>query len=189
MNRRTLVLLGFLLQAIAVFAIFLPNMVLQSTGTVITLRTEPVDPRSMFRGDYVVLSYEAGDGLPLDWDYGKPVFAVLKQNGDVYEKVRFTDAKPELAPGEVCLRGVPQYMRAEFPDIAQYFVSEGEGRELENARNHHRLFVEVATGTGCRAVIKAIRLGPAVPPEEIPQPEFPEGVLPPPEPRPVPPGQ
>lgn len=188
MTRRTAVLIGFLFQLVAVFAIFIPNVILQANGTVITLRTVPVDPRSIFRGDYVTLDYEVGQGAPVNWEYGKQVFVVLAQNGDVYERVRFAEMQPGLNPGEVCLRGGAQYQRIDFPDIGQYFVEEGTGHDFENATRAHRLLVDVVVNDKCRAAIKGVRLGPEVPDSELPSDQFPLRPIPA-EPRPVPPGQ
>ena len=169
MNRRVLFLVGLLFELVAVFGLFVPYVLLQESGTPISLRTVPIDPRSMFRGDYVVLGYEAGMNLPISNDYNKPVWVVLEKKGDNYERVRFSDEKPVLAEGQVCLQGRRNYDRADFPDISQYFVPEGTGLEIEQARNYHRLFVDVAVNEDCRAVIKGLRLGQEVPEDELPE--------------------
>ncbi len=176
MNRRVIILIGFLLQMLAVLAVFVPPMMLRATGTRAALLTVPVDPRSLLRGDYVVLDYAAGQGLPMDWNgYGTGyTYVVLEKKGEVYERVRFTAELPMLEPGQICLRGRPDYRRVTFTDIAQYFVPEGEGVELEQARNTHRLFVDIATDPSCRAVILGVRIGPEAPLEPIE-----EGLVPP----------
>lgn len=167
MNKRLLFLIGLGLELVAVFGLFLPYVYLMRSGTLVTLRTVPVDPRSLLRGDYVQLGYEAGQGLPADWQ--EPVaYAVLQKSGDVYERVRFEPRRPTLAEGEVCMRGRNGYMQAIFPDLAQYFVEEGLGRELEQARNTHRLLVDVVLSPSCKGVVRSVRLGPEVPPEEVP---------------------
>ena len=182
MNRRTLFLAGLLFELIAVFGLFLPYVLLLRNGTEVTLRTVPIDPRSIFRGDYVILGYEAGEGLPMSDTYGQPVYVVLEKIGDVYERVRFSDTKPELSAGQICLLGRTEYQRATFPDIAQYFVQEGTGTEWEQARNAHRLLVDAVVNEDCKAAIKGLRLGPEVPQDELPEwmriPAFPEGERP-----------
>ena len=180
MNRRTAFLIGILFQLLAVFGLFIPYVYLLANGTTVTLRTVPIDPRSIFRGDYVVLGYEVGMNVQPEESYG-PATVVLEQKGEVFERVAvITDGStPVLKPGQVCLRGQRQWNAIVFPDIAQYFVGEGLGRQFEEARNAHRLLVDVAISPSCRAVIRGIRFGPEVPPEEVP------GVFPPPE-RPIP---
>ena len=169
MNRRAFFLAGILFELVAVFGLFLPYIFLLQSGTPITLRTVPIDPRSIFRGDYVILGYEAGEGLPMTETYGDVVYAVLEKGGDVYERVRFSDTKPELTEGQICLRGRTEYQRATFPDIAQYFVEEGTGTEWEQAQNAHRLLVDAVVNDDCKAAIKGLRLGPEVPEDELPE--------------------
>ena len=75
--------------------------------------------------------------------------------------------RPEPRPGQVCLVGrvrifrweqtadgsgkQPQYA-VDFPQIAQYFVPQGEGRELERARGEN-LLARVAVSNSCDAVL------------------------------------
>ena len=88
------------------------------TGKTIYLRTVPVDPRDLFRGDYVRLQYEISnierekmqDGLKLlsvsdsHKNKDKKVYAVLEVNDDnVAEVVYVTDKKPEK--GKLFIRG------------------------------------------------------------------------------------
>jgi len=182
MRRRTGFLVGILFQLLAIFGLFVPYVLLVSSGTEITLRTLPIDPRSVFRGDYVVLGYEAGAEIPFAQianeknELPASAFVVLEKKGDTYERVSVSRTQPVLKEGQVCLRGVnpwtmydvPQPVNLIFPDISQYFVEEGLGREFESARNAHRLLVKVSVSPSCMAVVKGVVLGP-----EVPQSEFP----------------
>ncbi len=174
--RRTFFLIGLLVELIAVFLIFLPNFILMTTGTLVTLKTIPVDPRSIFRGDYVVLTYEIGqkyDGpVPSGTDYySMPVYAVLENKEGVFVAKDFVAERPTLLPGQACLVGMAQneyrwngngndliMKTVNFPDIQQFFVTEGLGKELEQARNAHKLYVDVVTDTSCHAVIRGVRI-------------------------------
>ncbi|HLD71227.1 MAG TPA: GDYXXLXY domain-containing protein [Candidatus Peribacteraceae bacterium] len=169
MNRRVLFLVGLLFELVAVFGLFVPYVMLQETGTPVTLRTVPVDPRSIFRGDYVVLGYQVGDDLPVTDDYNKPIWITLEKKDDVYVRVHYGDEKPVLEPGQLCLLGRRNYERADFPDISQYFVPEGTGLEIEQARNYHRLLVDAVVNDDCRAVITGLRLGQEVSDTELPE--------------------
>ena len=43
-------------------------------GTQVSLQTKPVDPRSLFRGNYALLSYNINQqAVPLSWQDGKPI--------------------------------------------------------------------------------------------------------------------
>lgn len=182
MRRRTGFLVGILFELLAIFGLFVPYVLLTSSGTDVTLRTVPVDPRSVFRGDYVVLGYEAGTDIPFAQlaneknELPSSAFVVLEKKGDVYERVAVSRTQPTLKEGQVCLRGVnqwsfsdvPQPVTLVFPDIAQYFVEEDLGREFESARNAHRLLVNISVSPSCTAVVKGVVFGP-----EVPQSEFP----------------
>lgn len=167
MNRLTLFLAGILFQLVAVFGLFLPNAQLVTDGTEIRLQTVPIDPRSLLRGDYVTLGYQIGQNISYAIETGTPVYVVLEQDGDLYDRVSYAETKPVLEEGQQCIRGRVQYGAITFPDIAQYFVEEDTGRDFESARNMHRLFVDVAVSKDCRAIIKGIVLGPDVPEDEL----------------------
>lgn len=160
------------------------------TGREIVLRTAPVDPRDLFRGDYVILSY-AIRSLDLASLAGEDTF---KENGSVYVVLAPKDglfepkavyaampAKGALAPDQVVLRGHIDYIDDFTPQpdmpptagppcakpckslrvtygIESYFVPEGRGRDLEQARQESRLDVVVAVTASGEGGIKALRL-------------------------------
>lgn len=187
MRRRTGFLVGILFELLAIFGLFVPYVLLTSSGTDVTLRTVPVDPRSVFRGDYVTLAYEVGANIPFAQladeknELAPAAFVVLERKGDVYERVSVSRTQPSLKEGQVCLRGVNQWSFYEvgqpvtliFPDLAQYFVEENLGREFESARNAHRLLVNASVSPSCMAVLKGVVLGPEVPQSEFPTPDEP----------------
>jgi uncharacterized membrane-anchored protein len=130
-------------------------------GADIRLKTSPVDPRDLLRGDYVILSYPistisksivTGD-IPPDGTRAR-LSVRLKPDADGLwnaTEARFADLTPEN--GSVILRTLPfvfnTYGAGEMPDalfvqygLERYYVPEGEGRALENARNAEELEVE-----------------------------------------------
>jgi len=98
---------------------------LKSENTV-TLQTEPVDPRDIFRGEYVRLSYAISritlDGLQGDKDFvqGDKVYVELVPTssrntwlvGGVYKKMR------EPADGHQIIRGKITYIVQDVPRVA-----------------------------------------------------------------------
>ena len=74
------------------------------TGTEVTLKTVPVDPRDLFRGDYVVLNYEIStldlDEIPAEdhFEYNDPVYLglELKDGYGVPKKIYRAPPKDEL---------------------------------------------------------------------------------------------
>ena len=56
MNRKTVIAVA--IQLIAMTWVVLPPIWVARTGTVAYLETEKMDPRALFRGDYVILGYK-----------------------------------------------------------------------------------------------------------------------------------
>lgn len=145
-------------------------------GTEVTLQSRPVDPRDLLRGDYVVLGYDISQ-LPAGSLLNQPtgtrnpvVFVRLAPNRDgVYQAVSVhADAVAVTSP-EVLIRGRVAYGAScgstgrAFCDKLQvrynlesYFVPQGEGRKLEQARNQRKLTVVAAVLPSGRAAIKRL---------------------------------
>jgi len=145
------------------------------TGQVVTLRTAPLDPRDVMRGDYVRLDYEVSSvprsrwrgrfalpdavspGLPRD----TKVYATLRENDDgLAELVSLSDVRP--ADG-LFLRGRSSpWWRGNLIGVRYgiegYFLEQGRAKELELQRNRDGIQVPlemaVAVGGNGLAVIK-----------------------------------
>jgi uncharacterized membrane-anchored protein len=109
----------------------------------ILLQVEPVDPRDMFRGDYVTLGYAINRIPPRMFQSGQPVYVTLVPDalGRHYHAGPFVVGPP--ASG-VFIRGtaVDAY-RATF-GIESYYVQEGAGHDYEKAVRTRNLWAEVA---------------------------------------------
>ena len=148
-------------------------------GTEVKLQTRPMDPRDFLRGDYVVLGYDISllkTGALKDQPSGSPtpaVFVKLAPNRDgFYEAVSVHASPVPVTSPEVLIRGRVRYGAAcggskgpAFCDDIQirynlesYFVPEGEGRKLEDARNQRKLTVIAAVLPSGRAAIKRLLL-------------------------------
>lgn len=144
---------------------------LLQTGREITLDVVPVDPRSLFRGDYVILSYDVsrlGPGVLSEQPpRGGTVYvaiargedgrwkavaassvALAPENGRVILKGRLDRAWPG-APGERATARVTY-------GIESYFVPEGTGRELERQVGEKRISAVVAVDASGNAAIKGL---------------------------------
>jgi uncharacterized membrane-anchored protein len=145
-------------------------------GTEVTLQTQPVDPRDLFRGDYVTLSYDisqvaagalkdqrAGGGNPIVY-----VKLAPDPNG-IYHTISVHAEAVAVQSPEVLIRGRVVYgaycgpTRDRFCDSLQirydlesYFLPEGEGRKLEQVRNQRKLIVVAAVAPSGRAAIKRL---------------------------------
>ena len=145
-------------------------------GKEVLLKVAPIAARDLLRGDYVVLRYDISQ-LPAGALAGKPsaerntvVFVKLAPNANgLYEAVSVhAEPVPVTAP-EILIRGRVSYSCGSpspiFCDrltirygLESYFVPEGEGRTLEQARNQQKLRVVAAVLPSGRAAIKRLLL-------------------------------
>lgn len=160
------------------------------SGETVMLKSEPIDPRDLFRGDYVTLGYAISrlslDGLAGEHDFepGDTVYVEIAPAGETWLAAGVYRNRPDPAAGNRIIRGrivhvltgVPRTQPAprsnemeEIPcpgcrmavvayGIESYFVPEGEGRALEEARNLRALTVEVALARDGEAAIKRLIL-------------------------------
>jgi uncharacterized membrane-anchored protein len=149
-------------------------------GEIIYLRTAPVDPRDLFRGDYVRLNYEistiAAGHLPAGHSAGlakgQKVYVKLKENSSgLYELDQVSMTEP---PTGIYLTGrSPHHYRHRLRGhplrlnygIEAYFVQQGKGRRIEQrlgSRNQLQvpLEMQIAVGRNGKAVIKGHRWSP-----------------------------
>ena len=108
-------------------------------GKSVVLQTAPVDPRDIFRGDYVVLRYEISTlsnipGLRTVKE-GDKAYVRLEQRVDIWEATEISKVPRE--EWAVFISGKVTNVRdnritMEY-GIEAYFVPEGKGREIERA--------------------------------------------------------
>ena len=127
------------LQVVGLVAFAAVKQYAVATGTEVVLQGVPVDPRSLMQGDYAILDYEiAGvpDRYKSFFETGDDVIVVLTKRDEVWEATEYLDSYTarELR-NEVIIRGWLQTNgRIDF-GIGTYFVPEGTGRAVEQARD------------------------------------------------------
>ncbi|MBL0934039.1 MAG: GDYXXLXY domain-containing protein [Rhizobiaceae bacterium] len=158
---------------------FLGSMILGRAGilregTEIRLAVEPVDPRDLLRGDYVVLGYpisridrsllaETGDrDLKGRWLY---VRLSRDDDGSFAPVAAALDEPPveNRLDNEIDLRGVvvrepgsgETAVQVAY-GIERYYVPEGEGRAIEDAMRQDRFEIVAAVDEDGSAQIKAL---------------------------------
>jgi len=147
-----------------------------ATGTPVVLETQPVDPRSLFRGDYVRLNYVintlGADRLELpDVKRGDVVYVTLEKSGAYWQPVSVSTERP--AGDDVAIKGHVERvakqrwnretrkmeevseLRVNY-GIENYFVPEGEGRRLERPAQDEKVSIEVAVDACGNAGIRAV---------------------------------
>jgi uncharacterized membrane-anchored protein len=142
---------------------------LLSTGREIVLEVIPVDPRSLFRGDYVALGYDISR-VPVTegkMRRGATVYVTLQKAGDRWQPLTASTKKPEnLGPDQVMIKGHVSYASAPTSaapgqatvqyGIEDFFVPEGTGLELEKLVGQKKLDALIAIDEGGNAGIKGL---------------------------------
>ncbi len=140
-HHRAVLLLGGALQVIVLVSMIVICVMPSVTGETVLLRTVPVDPRDLFRGDYVILNYEISripsEGISGQlgqvgvFEQGRTVYVSLvpEDDGRHWRADRFSFEQPS----GLSIRGtITRGRRIEF-GIESYFVQEGEGLKYERA--------------------------------------------------------
>ena len=124
------------------------------TGTVVTLQTVPVDPRSILQGDYAILQYRIATLPPhlQDEPIGTILVVTLEERGEVWEAVDYSIISPP-GDGPVFIRGTVDSRGLLDFGIGTYFVPEGTGHIIERAAD---VKVRVSVDTAGRAVIREV---------------------------------
>lgn len=142
--------------------VLVPPLLVRATGTTVYLETEKMDPRSLFRGHFVILGYKVAQGIvPQDLKLeskqtGKAVYVTVT----IDRPGRFVSIglePPELEEGQACLVGRVRGWgdSVDFPQIAQFFAPRKEAQELERLRGED-LLAHVKTTPGCNAVLQGL---------------------------------
>ncbi|MBU1710884.1 MAG: GDYXXLXY domain-containing protein [Proteobacteria bacterium] len=179
--RRTFVILAIALQVVILAVMALEREYIVRYGTEVYLRTAPIDPRDIFRGDYVRLSYEISNislrqaqGSLADKKMEKPkgskVYAVIIPGEDGIAGLQhITNTRPDdglFVKGRLSYPWRPKTTNNNALSIKYgieaYFVEQGKGLEMENKRGSRTgiqipLEMKVAIGTNGTPVIKGHR--------------------------------
>lgn len=162
------------LQTAALCYIVFDRVMLLKQGREIVAEVIPVDPRDIFRGDYVTFGYafagSADHPVPETTRTGDALFVTLKPNGpEAWEIAAISDAYPASVPAEqVVLKGrvlwltpktetSPAMARFRF-GIESYFVPEGKGRDLEQEVREHKIAAVLAVGAKGDVAIKGLKI-------------------------------
>lgn len=166
-----------LIQSAALFDMVYERHRLLKTGRELTLSVRPLDPRDVFRGDYVTLGYDISTLKKSDTE-SDPEFAGVEAGQDIFVTL---SPKPEggwtethvgtvypsqVAATDIVLKGhVLSTWKNQTPPetlinvrygIEQYFVPEGTGRVLEDKVRSHKVEAILAVGSDGTAALKGL---------------------------------
>jgi uncharacterized membrane-anchored protein len=156
---------GIVFQLIILVGMIVMRLLPLLTGDVILLKVIPLDPRDMFRGDYVVLAYDCSripsggvPGLKGSQEYGyrdvqgKTVYVTLvpDPDGKHWRPDKYSAERPKQGK---YLRGQIQGWQIQF-GIEAFYVQEGKGRDYENAVRNHKLSAEICVTPNGAAIVR-----------------------------------
>lgn len=159
------ILLILLLQTLFLVALIGFRQWTLNTGTPIILETEPIDPRSLFSGDYVRLRYKISTVLinPAEKKFtrGQKVYVSIKPENNQWAATGIYIKKPKVPSDQIVIKG---YIQAILPDnrvqvaygIENYFVPENEGKKLEQPTLNEKVSVKVSVDRLGNAAISGI---------------------------------
>lgn len=145
-----------------------------TSGTEVVLAITPVDPRDLFRGDYVILNPEIArittDQAPVGIKRNDEIYVVLQKapNG-TWSYISLSKTHPtDLAENRIAVRarvqslwnnrgGAQTTLRLRY-GIEKYFVPEGTGKELEKKVRERQIRAIVAVGSDGEAAIKGLEI-------------------------------
>jgi uncharacterized membrane-anchored protein len=146
------------------------------SGTDVLLKTAPVDPRDLLRGDYVILTYDISTISTTSITGARPqtgevarLHVRLKPGADGFWTVSAASFDPlaEEAGSVVLLSQPVTIYDWEWQNagnltvsfgIERFYVPEGEGRPIEDGRNQGRVSVAVRVSDDGQAQIRALML-------------------------------
>lgn len=165
-----------LVQTAALFKIVYDKDSLLKSGREITLPVKPVDPRDIFRGDYVTLGYDISSlnasqvpaGSFDKFAIGAPAYVTVAP--DPAGGWAVSSVSPEfpknVSPADVVLKArVDRMWRGQSGSdgvlslrygIETYFVPEGTGRVLESKVREHKNDAILAVGADGSAALKGL---------------------------------
>lgn len=141
-------------------------------GVEVLLQTTPVDPRDLLRGDYVILNYGISS-VPASLVIGPApriqqwhrLWVRLKQQADGFWVASEASFVPlTAAEDSVVIRSLPVFVYDNAATqtyhvdygIERFYVPEGEGRAVENARDQMAVAVAVRIDAAGEAQIRAL---------------------------------
>jgi uncharacterized membrane-anchored protein len=178
MSRRRLILAALVacgLQTAVLATMITSSASILAEGQEIRLKTVPVDPRDLLRGEYVILNYEftalesALIADPFPTEAGTVTLDVRLSPGEdgFWHPIAASFSPLEREEGTVVLRSLPfRYQpQAEKPAVVRadyglerYYVPEGQGKALEEARNNRQIAVNVRVAEDGAARIASLEI-------------------------------
>jgi uncharacterized membrane-anchored protein len=167
------ILIAVALQTAALAYMIVDRQTMLNSSRVVTLKVVPVDPRDIFRGDFVILNYDISrlDPTKIEGDdkfgYGDKVLVTLVQSGETWTATAIARGKPVMVQAGVVIQGTVKTFDVNDTGqttsvdvtygIESYFVPEGTGHAIEAEARQGNISADIAVDNQGRAAIKALR--------------------------------
>jgi len=170
-------ILAALLLCGLILAMIVPRAAILRNGKEVRLEVVPVDPRDLFRGDYVVLGYRIGTvDQPKDAEKsfrrGQKVFVTLHPDAnDKFRAVAISAEQPAVSGSDIVIAGSVSSpsncplnetgardckLGSRAVDVRygleSYFVPQGEGKKIETTEKSRLEVVAAVTPSGQAAI-------------------------------------
>lgn len=133
---------------------------LLARGTKVLLKCQPIDPRSLFSGDYVILNYEIStidndiiskSGIKDPYEFEKKdIYVALQQKADgkYYTAVAISEKIEELKKlNSLIIKGRVEYASDTLQvryGVESYFVPQNEGKIIEKSLSNVSVEVSIS---------------------------------------------
>jgi uncharacterized membrane-anchored protein len=169
-RERCILITGMVFQVVFLIAMMIGPLLTLATGQTILLRVVPFDPRDLFRGDYVNLSYDINrpgwdanrpanenwaNATRLELKPGQTVYVLLEPEADG-KHWHYSRHQLERPTEGIFIRGTAQGPSSIHYGIEQYFVQEGTGHVYEKAVREKKLSAEIVLDRNGSAQIKRL---------------------------------
>ncbi len=168
--RKIIFITAVILQAMVLLSMIARQEILLKNGTKIMLKCIPVDPRSLFSGDYVRLNYEISEIKPGESESDQKKFnefrdgdtvyvALAKNRGDQFYSVAdYSKSPADLKKTySVLLKGTVEdrylSLRIRY-GLETYFVPQNEGKDIET--NLAEVSAEVSVAEDGRSALSRL---------------------------------
>lgn len=163
--QRPAVYIAILAQLAALCGMIALQLIPHASGTVVWLKVVPVDPRDMFRGDYVILSYEMSrvpseistNRAPGDPISPRTVYVTLVPDADGKHHKAGQYLLERPASGLYLTGEETSWGRLEY-GIESFYVQAGTGTQYEEAARNGTLSAEVAVSSDGQAGLKSLQV-------------------------------
>ena len=165
-HERPLLLLGVGVQLSVLVGMILLRAIPLVTGETVLLRVIPVDPRDMFRGDYVILRYDFSRRGPGDLrfgpgasaSHGETLFIWLAPEGDGLHWRCDRVASESPPAGQKYIRAKAGPHGTIEAGIESFYVQEGTGHQYEEAIGRRQLSAEISLTADGQATLRRLRI-------------------------------